>query len=266
MRLGASCLNPYTLHPIEIAGQIATLDMAAQGRAYLGLAKGAWLDALGLQQTRPLATLRDTVEVVKQLLAGDDAGYQGPVFSLAPGVTLAYERVRPDPPLLVGTWGPKTARLAAELGAAEVKIGGSSNPDMVRTMRGWLDGTGVQVVVGAISVVDEDRAAARAKARYEAALYLPVVAALDPTVELPDGLVERMDALLAAGDRVGAGALIPDELLDRFGFAGTPEDVAAQAAALFGAGASRVEFGTPHGLDSLHGIELLGTRALPLLR
>ena len=266
MRLGAACLNPYTLHPVEIAGQIAVLDAVSGGRAYLGLARGAWLDALGIEQTRPIATLRETVEVVRRLLAGDAAGWKGEIFSLAPGLRLAYEVLRPDPPLLIGTWGPRTARAAAAMGAAEVKIGGSSNPDLVRQMREWLAGTDVRVVVGAISVVDEDRAAARARARYEAALYLPVVAALDPTVELPARLVERMAALVAAGDRAAAGALIPDDLLDRFGFAGTPEDVAVQAAALFAAGAARVEFGTPHGIDSARGIELLGTRTLPLLR
>src|SRR4051812_40722507 len=45
-RLGPAALNPYTLHPIEIAGQVAVLDQATGGRAYLGLARGAWLDAI----------------------------------------------------------------------------------------------------------------------------------------------------------------------------------------------------------------------------
>ena len=63
-----------------------------------------------------------------------------------------------------------------------------------------------------------------------------------------------------------AGALISDDLLDLFAFSGTPEQVAAQAAAVFDAGASRVEFGTPHGLTPRTGIDLLGRRVLPLLR
>src|SRR6185295_18064917 len=33
VRIGPSCLNPFTVHPIEIAGQIAMLDAAADGRA-----------------------------------------------------------------------------------------------------------------------------------------------------------------------------------------------------------------------------------------
>ena len=49
----------------------------------------------------------------------------------------------------------------------------------------------------------------------------------------------------------------------RFAFSGTPEQVATQVAALFEAGATRVEFGTPHGRTAAHGIELLGRRVLP---
>ena len=41
VRLGPAALNPFTLHPVEIAGQIAALDAASGGRAYLGLVRGA---------------------------------------------------------------------------------------------------------------------------------------------------------------------------------------------------------------------------------
>ncbi|GAA4334208.1 hypothetical protein GCM10023162_38100 [Klenkia terrae] len=58
---------------------------------------------------------------------------------------------------------------------------------------------------------------------------------------------------------------MPDEVLDLFAFSGTPEQVAVQAQLLVDAGASRVEFGTPHGLTDDRGVELIGTRVLPLL-
>jgi 5,10-methylenetetrahydromethanopterin reductase len=74
---------------------------------------------------------------------------------------------------------------------AEVKIGGSANPDVIPHFRRVIDaaaslvgraGADIGIVVGAVCVVDEDGAAARALARREVALYLPVVAGLDPTV------------------------------------------------------------------------------------
>jgi 5,10-methylenetetrahydromethanopterin reductase len=63
-----------------------------------------------------------------------------------------------------------------------------------------------------------------------------------------------------------AGALIGDDLLDRFAFAGTPEEIIRQTEAILAAGAARVEFGTPHGLSSREGLRLLGTRVLPAFR
>jgi 5,10-methylenetetrahydromethanopterin reductase len=113
--------------------------------------------------------------------------------------------------------------------------------------------------------VDDDAAAARRLAREEAALYFPVVAGLDPTLEAPAGLPDEVRRLVDAGEREAAGRLIPDALLERLAFAGTPEQVARQAAALYAAGATRVEFGTPHGLTSRRGLELLAARVLPEL-
>ena len=66
-----AALNPYTLHPLEIAGQAALVDHATDGRAYLGLARGAWLERISVQQPRPLQTLRETVLLVRHLLAAD---------------------------------------------------------------------------------------------------------------------------------------------------------------------------------------------------
>ncbi len=60
--------------------------------------------------------------------------------------------------------------------------------------------------------------------------------------------------------------MIPDDLLDRFAIAGDPDTVAEHSAALFAAGASRIEFGTPHGRTDDEGVELIGRKVLPSLR
>ena len=59
---------------------------------------------------------------------------------------------------------------------------------------------------------------------------------------------------------------IPDEMLERFAFAGNPDDVVRQAEAAFAGGATRVEFGTPHGRDEAAAIRLLGERVLPYFK
>jgi 5,10-methylenetetrahydromethanopterin reductase len=274
VRLGAACLNPYSMAPYEIAGQVAALDLASHGRAYLGLARGAWLDAVGIGQPRPLTVLKEACEVVYRLLRGDTGGFDGEMFTLAAGTALRYPVWRGDPALLLGTWGAGGAALAGRI-ADEIKVGGSANPAMVAVIRDRLRvGTrqagrpdnDVGIVLGAVTVVDTDGVAARARARTEVAMYLAVVAGLDPTVRLPEHLLGRVTALVDAGEHEAAGRLIPDDVLDLFAFSGTPEQVAAQAQALIDAGVSRVEFGTPHGLTDASGVDLLGAEVLPALR
>jgi 5,10-methylenetetrahydromethanopterin reductase len=267
VRLGPAALNPRLLHPVEIAGQIAALDHLSNGRAYLGLARGAWLDSLAIDDHDAVPRMRDAVAVITRLLAGKRDGYQGVHYQLAAGEAREYAVLRPAVPLLIGTWGPRMAALAGEL-AAEVKIGGSANPAMIPVMRRYLASGetragrplgSVGIVLGAVTVVDEDGPSARALARREVARYLPVVAPLDHTVEVPPTLLSGLSA--------GADpCLIPDPILDRFAFAGTAAQLIRQVENLFAAGASRVEFGTPHGFTASSGLRLLGGRVLPAFR
>src|SRR5262249_27295713 len=60
--------------------------------------------------------------------------------------------------------------------------------------------------------------------------------------------------------------LIPDDMLDRLAFAGTPEEVSAQVHALIEAGVDRIEFGTPHGLSEESGLRLLGGHVMGAFR
>ena len=85
---------------------------------------------------------------------------------------------------MLGTWSERTARVVGPL-ADEVKIVGSTNPRMLGRMRQWLPAR-VGICAGAMTVVDGDRAAARALARREVAMYLAVVARLDVTLDHPE--------------------------------------------------------------------------------
>jgi 5,10-methylenetetrahydromethanopterin reductase len=121
--------------------------------------------------------------------------------------------------------------------------------------------------MGAVTIVDTDRAAAMREARRRAATYIPVVGPLDPGAmrDFPDAIA-AVSRAMATGDVDAAQRAIPDALLRRFAFAGTPADVIAHVEALLDAGATRVDFGSPHGLDPVDGVELIGTQVLPYFR
>ena len=104
VRLGPAALNPFTLHPDEIAGQIAMLDSVSAGRAYLGLAKGAWLDRLGIDEARPLSALREAVAIVQRCSGATSPVSRGNASRSARDDARVPAR-RPRVPLLIGTWG-----------------------------------------------------------------------------------------------------------------------------------------------------------------
>jgi 5,10-methylenetetrahydromethanopterin reductase len=274
VRIGPAAVNPFTCHPINIAGNIALLDEASQERAYLGLVRGAWLDFVGIEPQRPVAALREALECVRHLLAQSKEPYRGEIFQLAGGDALRWNILRPDIPLLLGSWGTQTIR--ACIGQIdEIKIGGTTNPAVIPQVRAAADQAAlaagrdpqtIGLVVGAVTVVDRDGVAARALARRKAALYLPIIAPLDNTLHLDPALLERIEAAAAAYDFDLAGSYISDALLRKLAFAGTPSEVAEQAIELYNAGAARIEFGTPHGLNEAEGLRLLGEDVLPALK
>ncbi|MDX2162496.1 MAG: LLM class flavin-dependent oxidoreductase [bacterium] len=274
-RVGIAALPPTRVHPVDIAAQAALLSELAAGGVYIGFARGAWLADHGIPEpTPPIRTIREAVDVVRYLLGGTVGGYAGQVYPIAPHVKAPYPLPHTLPRILIGAWGKQLCALAGET-ADEVKIGGSANPDVIPVIAGYIAageqaagraaGT-VGVCIGAVTVVDADRALARAAARRSVALYLPVVAPLDPTVQIDPALIARLSALVNADHLDDAARLISDDLLDRFAFSGNAADVTAQAERLFAAGASRVEFGTPHGLNAESGIRILGEQVIPALR
>src|SRR6185436_10381970 len=124
----------------------------------------------------------------------------------------------------------------------------------------------IGVVIGAVTVVDRDGQAARQLARREAALYVSIIAQLDHSLDIEPELLTRINEASARYDYELVGSYISDALLRRLALAGTPEEVAAHAIELFEAGAGRVEFGTPHGLNEEEGVRLLGEWVLPALQ
>ncbi len=274
-RIGPAAVSPFRVHPIDIAAQTALLADVAQSGVYVGLARGAWLAEHGIEEpSAPIQGIREAVQIVKNLLAGESGGIDGKVFQISEHVRAPYPVPLEEVPVMIGTWGKKLARVAGQV-ADEVKIGGSANLKMAAHLQASITAGeqqagrkpgSVGIVVGCVTVVDEDRALARQKVRQEAALYLPVVASLDPTVDADPELMARIQALVNQGQVAEAGALIPDDLLDLFAFAGNPDDLIAQTLALFEAGVSRVEYGTPHGLAPQTGIDLLGRVVVPEVR
>ncbi|MCJ7702090.1 MAG: LLM class flavin-dependent oxidoreductase [Anaerolineales bacterium] len=273
--VGPAAVSPFRMHPIDIAANTALLASVVGERVYVGITRGAWLEDYGIQEpAKPILGIREAVMVIHRLLSGGTAGFDGRVFKIADHVRAPYPVPKAKIPIMIGTWGPKMATLAGKI-ADEVKVGGSTNPAVARKILGYINrgcseaGRAMNTVglaMGAVTVVDDDRKTARLIAKNEIALYLPVVAKLDPTENLEPELVARIKTYVEQGDVQSAAGLIEDDLLEKFAFAGNENDIVRQAEALFQKGVSRVEFGTPHGITPETGIRILGERVIPRLR
>jgi hypothetical protein len=77
---------------------------------------------------------------------------------------------------------------------------------MVAVARSRVGRASIGVVMGAVTVVDEDGALARRLARTEVARYVDVVGPLDPTAPIDPELAGRVRDLVARHEHEAAGA------------------------------------------------------------
>ena len=124
-RVTLMALSPYVLHPVHIAMAAATLDELAPGRVVLCVGAGAPGDLAdaGVEPTRRVRTLRETIEVTRALLAGERVTYQGTVFQIhGRRLTLTPQPI----PIVLAASGVQTLALAGAVADGVVLSAGSS--------------------------------------------------------------------------------------------------------------------------------------------
>ncbi len=273
VRLGPSVANPYLIHPAVLAENAALLDELSDGRAYLGIGRGAFLDTLGVGTPRPIATVREAIGLVRHLLRRETAPYAGQIFQATAGTRLTWQPPRPDIPIMVGTWGRAMGRMAGGV-ADEVKAGSCWSAAYGRMLGAEIasgaraagrDLGAVRLVLGPLTAISEDRVLARDYARRTLVFYLPYLSPMPEFVGMEPELLARIGQEAARGDVERAAALISDEHLAEFALYGTPQDCIAGIERMVAeTGVGRVEFGAPHGPDGpAAAIRLLGERVVP---
>ena len=115
VRLGPCVSDPYTRHPAITASAIAAFDELCGGRAVLGLGIGGQgFEELGLENRLPVAALRESVQVVRGLLRGEEVDVQGKVVTLNQG-RLSFTPVRDHIPIYFATHGAQVSKLAGKI-------------------------------------------------------------------------------------------------------------------------------------------------------
>jgi 5,10-methylenetetrahydromethanopterin reductase len=268
--LGIGVMNPYSVHPSELAMMAATLQEASGGRFLLGLGAGAeeFLAWAGIARTAPLATTRAAVVTLRALLGHTDVDRSLlPAWARERVAALKFPLGRPVP-VYVGAMGPKMLMMAGQHADGALPL--LYPPETYAAARASVlsgaapAGRDVDLPACFWVSLSDDPAQARAALAEKLAYYGASFA--EPLLEQaglrPADFTEA--ARLAHSGQAAAGLI--DERMLSLGIAGDAGDVIARCRGLRDMGASHLSFGPPLGPDPVTAIGLLGERVLPALR
>ena len=259
IKMGPGVTNPYVRSPAISASAIATIDEISEGRATFGIGPGdkATFDALGIEWTKPVSTIKAAIADINTLLAGEKT---------EAGAALGgVKKVQDAIPIYMGAQGPKMLETAGEI-ADGVLINASNPKDYEAAMpmiKKGLEAAGgdKEFDVGAYTAtsIGADSDAAKNAAKIVVAFI--AAGSPPPVIErhgLPDGFNTQMGEFLAKGDFGGAIGAVTDEALDAFSVCGTPDEFIPKIEGLAEMGVTQYVAGSPVGKDVEESIKLLG--------
>jgi probable F420-dependent oxidoreductase len=230
-RIGIAVVPAYTRTPAVLASTAATIAQVAPGRFVLGL--GTSSHAIiegwhGLELAKPLTRMRETVQLLRHMLAGEKTRFSGQ--------TLKSHGYRQEPvagglPIHLAALRPRMIELAAELGDGVILnlFPRQALPRIVEhvargAQRAGKDPAQVEIVCRHQIAVTEDPAATRKLFRMVFASYYatPVYNEFLAWAGYEHAAREIREGW-AAGDRERTAAAISDELVDEIALIGTRE-------------------------------------------
>jgi 5,10-methylenetetrahydromethanopterin reductase len=274
--IGTCIVNPYTIHPAELAMAAGTLDELAGGRLHLGISSGAddFLGWIGVRAERPVTAVAETTRTLRHLFAGG-RGLPDDGAVLRGWTPEAYLRFPTRQiPIYIGAMSPRMLRLIGQEADGGLPL--LFPPEHYQTVRRYIGEGAAQAgrAVDALDVaaciwcsISTDREAAETVMRDKIAYYGH---ALSPLIlnnlgVTADELLPSHTALTVDRDPARARALVPAPML-RIGVVGTADDLVPRLEGLVAMGVRHVSFGPPLGPDPLAAIEILGRDVLPHLR
>ncbi len=225
LKVGIGLLPAPAYNPLFAAMDITTLARAFPGRILPGFGHGvgAWMAQIGVAPKSSLKALLETIMAVRQLLDGQSVTLHGSHVHLEQVQML----VMPEsiPPLYMGAMREKSLRLAGQVGDGTI-LTSMSSPAYIHWALGHIRAgmaearrTRHRVVVYLDVKVNPDGEAARAAVRRALAARLPWADVHMNAL----GIATEVEAFIRARNASDAARLLPDEWVDAFSAAGTPE-------------------------------------------
>jgi 5,10-methylenetetrahydromethanopterin reductase len=246
LRVGTAVTNPLTRHPAITGNAFRSLAQLAPDRVVCGIGVGDRpLAALGLPMAR-LQTLRETVEVLRALWRGDEIQGTAGRWRLE-GAHL--QSPVPEVPIYISASGPRALDLTGEIADGLILLAGlfpeglAFARDQLARGRARSERADFSEVLFLYGAVDEDEQAAVDAARSIAAWFPMTAPDYARLAGMDDALIESVTTSYAGGEfqhAKQAAALIPDELVRKIAFCGSPRQAQEKLDWLRGEGVTAV--------------------------
>jgi F420-dependent oxidoreductase-like protein len=250
IHLATGIINVFSRSPALIAMSAATLDDISGGRFRLGLGtSGARVveDFHGLNFRKPLTRLRETIQIIRLLLAGDRVDFSGECFELR-RFKLGFKPVRSEIPIYIAALTEKSLRQVGELadGWLPTHWPRARLQEGISEISAGAEGVGrdasrIEIAPFVNVVVSAAPARSRNQARLPLAYYIGGMgdyyhASLS---RLGFGIeADRVRALWQAGRRKDAMAAVTDEMVDSIAICGPVEECRDRLDDMYGSGAT----------------------------
>src|SRR6266851_3537330 len=116
IQLATAIVNIYSRTPAALAQHFGTLDKLSNGRMIMGLGTSSPQVVEhfhGVKFNPPLTRLKETVEIINLLLAGDALNYDGKLFKMSRGFKLRFEPQRKHIPIWIASLNSKSVEFTA---------------------------------------------------------------------------------------------------------------------------------------------------------
>ena len=240
IKIGSGVINNWTRNAALIAATFSTLDDLARDRILCGL--GVWWEPLaskvGVNRRKPLLAMRETVEVVRRLLAMEKVTFKGEFVQVEDiEIDIVHgDRSPKKVPIYIGATGMKMMELSGEIADGVLLnylVSPAYNREAVAHLSAGAQMSGrtledidrPQLIVCSL---DEDRARALDNARTLVTQYLGqqphIMKASGVSQELLDEISRVLTWPAEEHQIREAMRLVPDDVVQLITASGTPDE------------------------------------------
>lgn len=266
VKLGPGVTNPYLIHPAVTAAATATLDELSKGRAALGISAGDpfFLQTVGMKHSRPITTVREAIDIIRQLLTGKKIDFSGKVFSCN-GAKLKFH---PPEPIPIYIGGRKKYMLQLSGSHANGALINASHPKDIKEGINYIENGAkdagrslkkFDIVAYMATSIGSDAKKAREKAKAVTAFVAS--SAPESTLEresIQKENIEKIRKHLKSGSIGKARDAVTEKMIDVFSVSGTIDKLEDRIEELKKLGVTQIVTGSPIGPNTKKAIGQIG--------